>query len=127
MDALIRFGFTIEEIKDMMDTNDSIEEVSEVLIYSLIDILKEIGCTQEDIKDILLCNPFYLTRDLDKIHDLMDQLKKVGCKHLNLIFDTNPYLLNMDVKELDRFYNKKIHEGYTNEEILEMIESSIIF
>ena len=42
MDVLIRFGFTIDEIQSMMNTNDSIDTVSDKDIYELIDILKNV-------------------------------------------------------------------------------------
>ena len=51
MDTLIRFGFSIEEIQTMMNTNHSIEEISDNDILDLIDLLKEINCKEEQIKN----------------------------------------------------------------------------
>ena len=42
MDVLIRFGFTIDEIKNMMDANDEIDTVSDKDIYDLIEIFHSI-------------------------------------------------------------------------------------
>jgi len=62
MDVLIRFGFSIEEIKNMMDTNILIDTVKEDNLIELINILKRLGCKDSVIKNILVANPFYLNR-----------------------------------------------------------------
>ena len=121
MDVLIRFGFTIDEIQSMMNTNDSIDTVSDKDIYELIDILKDAGCDEAHIKNIFLCNPFYLTRDVLKVHRLIQKLYEIGCSSLYLLFDSNPYLLNINDVDLERLFNKKMHEGFTKEEIIDFI------
>ena len=121
MDVLIRFGFTIDEIQSMMNTNDSIDTVSDKDIYELIDILKNVGCNETHIKNIILCNPFYLTRDVLKVHRLIQKLYEIGCSYLYLLFDSNPYILNLNDSDLNKLYNKKIHEGFTREEIIDFI------
>ena len=63
MDVLIRFGFTIDEIKSMMDANDEIETLPDKELYELIEILEKVGCETHHIKNIFLCNPFYLSRN----------------------------------------------------------------
>ena len=41
MDVLVRFGFTIDEVKAMMDTNNSIDDMDDNNIYKLINILED--------------------------------------------------------------------------------------
>ena len=36
-----------------------------------------------------------------------------------LIFDSNPYLLNLQDEEIETIVNKKIHEGFTKNEIVD--------
>jgi hypothetical protein len=127
MDVLIRFGFSIENIQSMMDTNHFIDDMKEKEINDLIDILRSIGCTDTHIKDIFLCNPFYLTRNTVEVKELIHKLSEIGCTSLSLLFDSNPYLLNMEAQELDKFYNKKIHEGFSKEEIINYIHYNILF
>ena len=55
MDVLIRFGFTIEEIKNMMDANHDLELVNDKDIYELIEALIKVGCTDNMIKNIFIC------------------------------------------------------------------------
>ncbi len=121
MDVLIRFGFTIDEIQSMMNTNDSIDTVSDKDIYELIDILKDAGCNDSHIKNIFLCNPFYLTRDVLKVHRFIQKLYEIGCSSLFLLFDSNPYILNINDVDLDRLFNKKLQEGFSREEIIDFI------
>jgi len=122
MDVLIRYGFSIEEIKNMMDTNDSIDTVMDKDIYTLIEILEKEGCSERQIKNIFLCNPFYLTRKVYDVINLIKKLYEIGCSHLNLLFDSNPYLLNLQEEEIEGFVNKQIHEGHSKEEVLDIIE-----
>ena len=77
MDTLIRFGFSIEDIKSMMDTNHSIEEVSDNDIMDLITLLKENNCSNEQIENFLLCNPFFLSKNSKKMKQLIQKLKVV--------------------------------------------------
>ncbi len=127
MDVLIRFGFSIEEIQNMMDTNDSFDSISDKDIYDLIELLKSVGCDDFQIKNIFLCNPFFLSHNVLEVSQLIQKLFEIGCSFLSLLFDSNPYLLNMKAEELDKIYNKKIHEGLSKEEIIDYINYSILF
>ena len=75
MDILIRFGFSMEEIQNMMDTNDIIEETSDKNINEILDTLKRIDCQEEQIKNIFICNPFCLTKEAKEINDTLQELK----------------------------------------------------
>ena len=127
MDVLIRFGFTIEEIKNMMDTNDTIEMTPDQEIEKIIDILKKNGCEDKHIKNILLCNPFIITISLNKLTELIKKLKELGLTNLYTLFDSNPYLLNKTKEEIEKLYDKKSYEGLSQEEILDYIQYNIIF
>lgn len=127
MDVLIRFGFTIDEIKNMMDTNDLIDSIDDSYIVKLMNVLKEIGCSDKQIKNILLCNPFCLTKDIDMIQKLIHKLYEIGLNSLHVLFDSNPYLLTMEAQELEQLFQTKIQEGFQKEEALSYITNTIIF
>lgn len=118
MDVLIRFGFSIEEIKSMMDANDEINEIDDKNIDELIEVLKKVGCSSVIIKNIFIANPFYLTRNVDEVKRLIVKLFDIGLVHLEILFDTNPYLLNINYKEIDDLYKEKVKEGLSSEEII---------
>lgn len=127
MDVLIRFGFSMENIQIMMDTNHFIGDMKDKDIMTLIEILKKIGCTDTDIKNIFLCNPFYLTKDVMEAKELIQKLLMIGCTYLPLLLNSNPYLLNMNTEEFNKFYNRKIHEGLSKEEIIDYMNYNILF
>ena len=127
MDSLIRFGFTIEDINILMDTNEDISLVSDNEVNEIIKLLENNNCTVDSIKNILICNPFVITSSIIDINRLIDKLKELGFKNINLLFDSNPYILNKSDKELEKLYNKKQEEGLNKDEIMDFISYNVIF
>ena len=116
MDVLIRYGFSIEEIKYMMDTNQEIETVPDQNIYDLIDILGKVGCMSNHIKNIFLCNPFYLNRNPQDIEMLTKKLYNIGLENLYVVFDTNPFILNLNEYDIEKIIKKK--NGFSQKDII---------
>ena len=127
MDSLIRFGFTIEDINILMDTNEDISLVSDNEVNEIIKLLENNNCSINTIKNIFICNPFVITNNLLDITKLIDKLKELGFKNINLLLDSNPYILNKSDKELEKLYNKKKEEGLNKEEIMDFISYNNIF
>lgn len=117
MDVLIRYGFSIEEIKNMMDTNEEIEGISDKNINEIIEILTSINCTTNHIKNIFYSNPFILSRPPKEIKKIINELLELKLIHLELLFDSNPYLLNSSSTEIKNRIELKEKEGLTEEEI----------
>lgn len=127
MDSLIRFGFTIEDINILMDTNEDISLVSDSDVNEIIKLLENNNCSINTIKNIFICNPFVITSSIIDINKLIDKLKELGFKNINLLLDSNPYILNKSDKELEKLYNKKKEEGLNKEEIMDFISYNNIF
>lgn len=121
MDVLIRFGFSIEEIKNMMDTNEELDNVDDSTAQNLIQLLCDLGCSEEDIKNIFICNPFFLSRAMQDVKDLITRLKSLGIRDFVSLFDSNPYLLNGTVEDFNVLYESLKKEGYSKKEILESL------
>ncbi len=119
MDVLIRYGFSMEEIKNMMENNDEIERIPDKNIYDIIDILGSVGCLSNHIKNILYSNPFCLSRNPKDIKDLIKQLEDLRLTHLEILFDSNPDLLNIGENEIQRIKKQKEKEGYSEEQLKE--------
>ena len=126
MDVLIRYGFTIEEIKSMMDSNNQIESTDDNSLYELIDLLGSVGCLSNHIKNIFLCNPFYLSRNIQEIKKLIEKLYELGFNNLYILFDTNPYILNLNANEIENIYNELRKNGLSEEETIDYINYKII-
>ena len=117
MDVLMRYGFSIEEIKNMMDTNEEIEAIPDKTIYDLIDILGSIGCFNQHIKNIFYSNPFSLSRNTREIKKTIEAFKELEIDHIEILLDSNPYLLNINAKDIRKIRKQKEKEGYTLNEI----------
>lgn len=126
MDVLIRYGFSIEEIKNMMDSNTSIESIDDRDIYELIDLLGSVGCMNNHIRNIFISNPFYLSRNTNDIKELIKKLYDLNFNNLYVLFDINPFILNLDCNEIEEIYNTKKSEGLSDDEIVDYFNLNII-
>ena len=117
MDVLIRYGFSMEEIKNMMENNQDIENIPDKNIYDIIDILGSVGCLSNHIKNIFYSNPFVLSRNPKDIKKLIERLKNYNLTHLEILFDSNPYFLNIGELEIKKIYKNKQKEGLNEDEI----------
>ena len=121
MDTLIRYGFTIDEVKLMMDSVSFLFSFDDKTIENLLHFLQKLQCNESIIKNIFICNPFCFTKDVDEIKKVIDKLKEYEVKSFATLLDCNPYILNKTDKEIENFYQKKIKEGYTIDRINDMI------
>ena len=62
----------------------------------------------------------------DEIKSLIKKLEELKLKHLYIIFDSNPYLLNMTNSDIDDFYQEKVNAGLSSEEIVDCFYHNII-
>ncbi|MBP5679258.1 MAG: hypothetical protein J6X28_05505 [Bacilli bacterium] len=117
MDVLIRYGFSMEEIKNMMENNKEIESIPDKNIYEMIDILGSIGCLSNHIKNIFYSNPFCLSRNPKDMKKCIEKLQEMNLIHLEILLDSNPYLLNLGEKEIEKIKKQKEKEGLSEEAI----------
>lgn len=117
MDVLIRYGFSIEEIKNMMDSNTEINDVSDETINEIIKILDSVNCSKEIISDIFNTNPYCLTRSVDELKKLMAKFLDIGIANIDVLLDSNPFILNVDYKDIDSVYKKMVKDGFSLEQI----------
>lgn len=100
MDTLVRYGFSIEEIKNMMDSNQEIEKLNDKKISKLISILEKNNCNKDIIKNIFITNPFYLNKNPYEIEETIKEFKKIGIENINLLIDSNPYIININKERI---------------------------
>lgn len=120
---LYNLGISELDIKNIIEMNPTIKNIPEEEILKLIMILKQVNCNDKMIRNIIISNPFYLSRIDTDIINLINKLASLGLSTLNLLFDTNPYLLNKDAFEIEKFLKKK-QKDYSIEEIVDMIDSN---
>ena len=123
MKELFKLNLSNEELKDILEINPEIKEMENEEIKELINLLKNVGCEERHITNIIYANPFYFSRSYEDIKALILKLYQLGLTHIYTIFDSNPFLLNKDSDEIDKFIEIKQKEGLSLEEIIDIIDS----
>lgn len=114
------------DLNNMLEINPDICNLDIDTIKSLIDILIELGCSSKDISNIIYSNPMYLSRDKEDILLLINKLNSLGITRLDITFEQNPWLLNLDSFEIDDFIEDKKESGLSMDDIIDLIDSGLI-
>lgn len=122
MKELYNLGFNDNDIKYILEICPSIKNLEEYEIINNIKILKNINCTTRDIHNIIISNPLYLDRIPSDIISLIKKLQELSIPNLNLLFDSNPFLLNKNAYEIDEYIKSGMKLGKTIEDIVEEME-----
>ena len=126
MEELYRIGISENTIKNMLELVPTISEMSEKEIKEKELILKKINCDENQIINIISSNPMYLDKTNDIILRLISKLKSYGFSMLNILFDSNPYILNLEVFEIENYINNRLDSGEELEDIIDDLDSNPI-
>ena len=124
MDALIRYGFSVEEIRNIMNTNEDINNINDKEINSIIELLEKYNCKINHIKNIIITNPFLLTREIEEVEKTICSLLDIT-KEVELLLDTNPFLLNIGERDICSTVRKLVNEGLKKEEVIDYLYFNI--
>lgn len=122
MEYLYELGFNDYDIKEMIEANNDIVNLSKEEITSLVNILMMVGCRVNQVKNIITANPFYLSRSIPDIQKLITKLYSLNITNLETTFDSNPWLLNIDAFEIDKYIEKRQNDGVSLEDIIDEID-----
>lgn len=123
MDYLFNF-VNDHEIKYISEIYPEILELDNQKIINSIEILKKVNCNERHIKNIILSNPFYFDRSSEDIVNLINRLIEIGIININLLFDSNPFLLNKDSYEIDKYLKEEIKKGKKIDDVVDELESN---
>ena len=126
MEELYRIGISENTIKNMLELVPTISEMSEKEIKEKELILKKINCDKNQIINIISSNPMCLDKTNDIILRLISKLKSYGFSMLNILFDSNPYILNLEVFEIENYINNRLDSGEELEDIIDDLDSNPI-
>ena len=126
MEELYRIGISENTIKNMLELVPTISEMSEKEIKEKELILKKINCDENQIINIISSNPMYLDKTNDIVLRLISKLKSYGFSMLNILFDSNPYILNLEVFEIENYINNRLDSGEELEDIIDDLDSNPI-
>ena len=124
MEELYRIGISENTIKNMLELVPTISEMSEKEIKEKELILKKINCDENQIINIISSNPTYLDKTNDIVLRLISKLKLYGFSMLNILFDSNPYILNLEVFEIENYINNRLDSGEELEDIIDDLDSN---
>lgn len=124
MKILYNLGFNDNDIKNMLEICPNIQYLTDEEILANIEILKSINCNDRHIRNILISNPFYLDKNNEDIINLIKKLKEINIENINLLFDSNPFLLSKDAYEIDEYINKEVKNGKDIDSIVDEFESN---
>ena len=112
-------------ISQMIEVCPNIKELSEKEILEKIEILKKINCSNIQIRNIVSSNPMYLDRSNTDVNKLIEKMNEVGFSTLNILFDGNPYILNLDAFEIENYIKERQKNGELLEDIVDDMESNL--
>ena len=124
MIELYNIGISEDTINNMLELFPNIRKMKENEIKEKEIILEKIGCTNTQIINIIGSNPEYLTKSNSSIVKLIGKLVDLGFKTLNILFDSNPYILNLEAFEIDNYINKRKLSGEILEDIVDDLDSN---
>ena len=124
-EILKKMGISEKTIKAMEEIFPNINDITEKEILEKIKILNDIGCDHIQIKNIISSNAMYLDRSNTDIEKLINKLKELGFENLDLIFDGNPYVLNLEAFEVEEYVKSREKQGELLEDIVDEISSKL--
>ena len=108
----------------MVEMNPELKELTNEEVLDKINLLEIINCNKRQIKNIISSNSLYLTRLNTDIKKLINYLVSIGFKDLNILFEANPYILNLDEFEVKDYIDKRIKSGELLSNIVDDLDSN---
>ena len=124
MQELYNLGLSHNTIKTMIEMNEEIKEISQQEVQEKEIILKKLNCSEKQIINIISCNSIFLTRTNEEIIKLINCLYKYGFDNLNILFDSNPYILNLEPFEIENYINERIGNKEKITQIIDELDSN---
>ena len=124
MEEFYNLGISDITLKGMIEINPEILEMSNNEINEKKDILKRINCTDREILNIISSNALMLNRTNSGLNDLINYLKELGFDNLNILFDSNPYILNLEPFEIKRYIDARLNDGESIDDVIDELDSN---
>ena len=127
MEELYKLDLSKNTIKNMIELNSEIKLMSNKNIKEKKVILEEIGLNQNQIRNVISSNPLCLSRTNNEIIDLIKYLYNNEFDGLDILFDSNPYILNLEPFEIDNYINKRKKQDLLEFIIDDLDSNPVIF
>ena len=124
MEELYNIGINENTLLTMLELNHNLKDITDKEIKEKMEKIKTIGCNKNQVKNIISSNSLYLNRTNEDIKNLLTKLDNLGFTTLNILFDSNPYILNLDPYEIDNYINIRITNGEYFEDIIDDLDTN---
>lgn len=124
-EILKKIGISEKTINQMEEICPNIKDLTNEEILSKIEILKKINCDDIQIRNIISSNAMYLDKSNTDINKLINELRKLGFDNLDLLFDGNPNILNLDDFEVRKYIEDRERNGELLEDIVDDMSSNL--
>ena len=124
-EMLKKIGISEKTINQMEEICPNIKDLTNEEVLSKIEILKDINCDDIQIRNIISSNAMYLDKSNTDINKLINVLRKLGFDNLDLLFDGNPNILNLDDFEVRKYIEDRERNGELLEDIVDDMSSNL--
>ena len=124
-EMLKKIGISEKTINQMEEICPNIKDLTNEEVLSKIEILKDINCDDIQIRNIISSNAMYLDKSNTDINKLINELRKLGFDNLDLLFDGNPNILNLDDFEVRKYIKDREENGELLEDIVDDMSSNL--
>ena len=124
-EMLKKIGISEKTINQMEEICPNIKDLTNEEVLSKIEILKDINCDDIQIRNIISSNAMYLDKSNTDINKLINELRKLGFDNLDLLFDGNPNILNLDDYEVRKYIKDREENGELLEDIVDDMSSNL--
>lgn len=124
MIELYNIGISDNTIKNMLEIVPEIKDMTTNEILEKKIILEKAKCNDTQIINIISSNPQYLNRTNSEVINLIQKLINMGFKTINILLDSNPYILNLEPFEIDNYINNRLSNGELLEDIIDDLETN---
>ena len=124
-EILKKIGISENTINQMEEICPNIKDLTNEEVLSKIEILKDINCDDIQIRNIISSNAMYLDKSNTDINKLINELRKLGFDNLDLLFDGNPNILNLDDFEVRKYIEDRERNGELLEDIVDDMSSNL--
>lgn len=124
MTELYNMGISDITLKNMLEINPEISKLTNQDIIQKVELLRIIQCSKMQILNIISSNPMFLSRTNDEITKLLSYLKKIGFTCLNILFDSNPNILNLEPFEIKQYIDNRVNNGEIIDDIIDDLDSN---
>ncbi len=124
MEELYNLNLSENTIKSMLELNPNIKNISNNEIIEKEILLENIGCTHGMIRNIISSNSLFLSANNKEILLLFKTLYTYSFDTLNILIDSNPYILNVNPTDLENYIKKRIQNGESLEDIVDELDGN---